>query len=112
MDRNLHWNDILAFVLEIASLIFWCLWVWQRVRTPIGRIALTALSMAGLMLLWAMLFAPTAEYRLTMPWLLVGKLLVLLQPGLLYFAGRPRAGIAWAALVILHLTAGGINGNL
>ncbi len=106
MKQGFTFNDILAFALEMAALALWGLWAASLAGPPIWRWALGLLAAAAFITLWALFFARTAGARLRMPWLLVGKLLLLLPPGLLYFgAGKPQ-GYIWAALVLVHLLTG------
>lgn len=112
MKESLTINDMLAFALELAALALWGLWAAKLGRTPFWRWALGLLAAAALIGLWSWLFARTAPGRLEMPWLLIGKLLLLLPPGLLYFRGRPWASVLWAALVVLHLLTGALQDGL
>lgn len=112
MNRDIGLNDILAFILEVAALALWGLWAWSLPRTTLWKVLLTAGVVGGLIAIWALFFARTAEHRLAMPWLFVGKLLLLLPAGLLYFQGKTLHSVVWAALVLLHLVVGAFQKGL
>lgn len=112
MNQSITFNDILAFMLEMAALVLWALWVVSLASAPFWRWALGILVVAGFIVIWALFFARTAVARLEMPWLLIGKLLVLMPPGLLYFGVRKPQGLIWALLVLVHLVIGSINHKL
>ena len=109
MKGNITAKDIMAFVLETAALVLLGLWAGSFAHSPVLRWSLFLLSAGIFAALWALFFAPKAPHRLLMPWLFVGKLLMLLPPGLLYFHGRILYSAAWAVLVLLHLIAGAIQ---
>ena len=109
MKDNITVNDIMAFVLEIAALVLLGLWAGSFAKALIWRWTLGLLAAAIFAALWALFFAPKAPHRLAMPWLLIGKLLLLLPPGLLYFQNKMLYGAVWAALVLLHLIAGAVQ---
>ena len=112
MKDSITANDILAFVLEMAALVLLGLWAGSFAEAPIWRWTLFLLAAAIYAALWALFFAPKATLRLSMPWLLVGKLMMLLPPGLLYFQSRILFSAVWAALVLLHLIVGAVQKNL
>lgn len=112
MKESITLGDILAFVVEIAALALWALWTASLAKTPLWRWFFGLLTAAALIFLWALFFSRTADARLHMPLLLIGKLLLLLPPGLLYFGVRKPGGLVWAALVLIHLVIGTVQGNL
>lgn len=65
--------------------------------------ALTLLALGVFVALWALLFAPTAAKRLRQPWLFVGKLILLLTPGILALQTALWQPLLWAALVLGYL---------
>ncbi len=109
---DIAWNDLLAFVLEIAALALWGLWARRLGGAGLpGWIAAFA-TWAAFILVWMFFFAPTAACRLPMPWLAIGKWLLLLPPGLLYWWGNAVFSLLWAGLVLLHLGWGWFKGGL
>lgn len=109
---SLGFNDILAFVLEIGALVLWGLWAWSVPRALPFKIALTVLCVGGFVALWALFFARNAGNRPGLIGLFIGKLLLLLPPGLLYFWKKPPLALLWAALVLVHLVIGVVQGKL
>lgn len=106
MKENVSANDVLAFLLEMAALVLWGLWAASLAKTPFWRWGLGLLAVAVFIALWALFFARTANMRPPPFWLALGKLLLLLPPGLLYFKGRPLPSLVYAGLVLLHLVVG------
>lgn len=106
MKENITANDVLAFVLEVAALVLWGLWAASLAKTTFWRWGLGLLASAALIALWALFFARTASFRPPLIWLALGKLLLLLPPGLLYFRGRLLQSLVYAGLVVLHLVVG------
>ncbi len=104
--NSLTFNDVLAFALEAAALILWGLWAGSLAKTPFWQWTLGILAVGIVVTLWALFFARTADNRPEMPWLLIGKLLILLPPGLLFFRGKTPHSLIWAGLVLLHLVLG------
>jgi Protein of unknown function (DUF2568) len=57
-----------------------------------------------LIAVWGVWVAPASEQRLSMPWLLIAKLVVFGPATVALVAvGRPRLGAMFAALVVLNL---------
>lgn len=106
MKENLSANDVLAFLLEMAALILWGSWAASLAKTTFWRWGLGLLAVAVFIALWALFFARTASYRPPLLMLALGKLLLLLPPGLLYFRGRLLPSLVYAILVLLHLVVG------
>lgn len=112
MKNAITFNDVLAFVLELAALALWGLWAGSLAQTPFWRWALGLLAVGIFIALWALFFARTAQHRPSLPLLFVGKLLLLLPPGLLYFRGKTIHSLVWAGLVLLHLVIGWVQNGL
>ncbi len=112
MKGDIRANDVLAFLLELGVLVMWGLWAWSVPRGTLGKALFTLVVVGGFIALWALFFARTAKSRLHMPWLLVGKLLALLPPGLLYFQDKTPHRLVWGAIVLLHLAVGTVQKGL
>lgn len=109
---GLGWNDVLAFVLEMGALILWGLWAWSLPGLLIWKLVLAALAVGGFIALWALFFARNAKSRASGAWLFIGKLLLLLPPGLLYFSPNLLLAGVWGLLVMLHLVVGASQGKV
>lgn len=77
-------KDILAFILEMLALAFWTIGASRWGGQSWQRWVFGLLSLALFVSLWALFFSPKAAHRLNMPWLFIGKLLILGLPVLLF----------------------------
>lgn len=112
MKESIGLNDILAFVLELAALVLWGLWAYRLPQARHWAWPAATLAVALFVGLWALFFARTAAHRPPLPWLALGKLLMLLPAGLLYWRGQISHSLLWAALVLIHLGWGLVQGEL
>lgn len=111
---QIGFNDILAFVLEIFALIAFGKFGYDLYDSPaVLRWVLALAALALFALIWVRFFAPTANQRLTMPWLLIGKAVMLSLPVLTFLqAGKPLYALPYLALVAIHLTIGSRSNSL
>ncbi len=100
-------KDVLAFALELAAIILFSRFAYNLVTSPAWLKWLLAIAAFALFaIIWAMLFAPTAGHRLTMPWLLIGKAVMLSLPLLTFWQmGKPIYSLPYLLLLIIHLVA-------
>jgi hypothetical protein len=97
-------NDALAFLLELAALAALAVWGFTAGTSWPLRILLGIGAPALMIVVWGFLLAPTADHRLTMPWLLVVKLVVFgLAAAALAAAGHPRLAVVFGVLVVVNL---------
>lgn len=110
MKRSIGANDVLAFLLELGALALVVkLILGFRGLSP-WRFVAAAVALAAVITLWALFFAPTANHRLTMPWLFWGKLVVLMLPGMAFLQDRrPALALIWGVLVLGHLIIGAVQ---
>lgn len=98
-------NYVLSFSLEVAAILAYGHWGFQLpTNNLINWYAGLGLPTV-LIVLWSQFFAPKASRRLSMPWLLVGKLIILIgSAAALYVAGSSTLGLLMGGLVILNLS--------
>lgn len=70
-------NDMLAFLLEIAALAAVALWGFTTGSSLPTRLVLGVGAPAVLIAAWGVWLAPASEQRLSTPWLLIAKLVVI-----------------------------------
>lgn len=105
-------NDALAFLLEIAALVGLAVWGFTVGPNLVLRVLLGVGAPAALIAAWAVWLAPTSDHRLTMPWLVVAKVVVFgLATAALATAGHPRLAIALGVLVAINLALAVALGN-
>ena len=112
MKHTVTVNDVLAFLLEMAALVLLGMWARGLPKVSVWRWPAVLLAAGAFIALWALFFARTANHRLPMPWLAVGKLLMLMPAGLLYWRGQMVPSLLWAILVLGHLAWGWVKGGL
>lgn len=107
------WNDILAFLLEMAAVAL----TFLSAKRDLGAVTAAGIPVSviitvGLILLWALFFSQKANFRLKMPWLLIGKAILLGLPGVLFFRANLPLVIFWLLPVVIHLAVGTIQKSL
>jgi hypothetical protein len=106
-------SDVVAFVVELAALAALVVAAWTLAPNLAARIALAVCALAVFVAVWALWLAPTAGQRLTMPWLLIVKIVVLGLPFVaLAVAGHPLLAGVCGALTAAHLAVAAANGWL
>lgn len=106
-------NEALAFLIELIALVsFGYLGTMFSNNKMIQTIG--AVVCVGIMIvLWGAFFAPKADYRLMMPWLFVGKLIILLMPGyIMLYKKNFTWSVIWSAVVILHLVVATLQNQM
>jgi len=92
-------NLALSFAIELAAIIACIYWAYQL---PVGgalKIIGAIVAPIVLIAIWTLFFAPQADYRLSMPGLVIGKLILFgVVTGLLYAAGQRSWGFAFGLL--------------
>ena len=96
--------DLLAFIVEMAALVLVGRYFWALGQTPLSKIVLLVLSLVVFGAVWGLFLSPKATYRLTMPLLLVAKLIMLGIPLLLGLrSNHPVISIIYGVLLAIHL---------
>jgi hypothetical protein len=90
-------NDVLAFLLELAALAAVALWAWKHPESLLLRMTASAVATGGVTLLWARFAAPRAARRLAGPGLVSLKLLVF---GAAAASLLATLGPVWAVLFV------------
>jgi hypothetical protein len=106
-------NDVLAFIIELIALAGFgylgTMFSNNKILQTIGAVVCVGI----MVVLWGAFFAPKADYRLTMPWLFVGKLIILLMPGyILLYKKNFTWALIWVAVVILHLVVATLQNQM
>jgi hypothetical protein len=98
-------NLLLAFLIEIAMLVAFCLAGWSATRVMWLRLGLAVGLPAVAIVLWAMFAAPRAgKRRLKMPALLIFKAAIFVFAGAAWwFAGQAFIASIFTALVAINL---------
>ncbi|MEU6763983.1 YrdB family protein [Streptomyces sp. NPDC046853] len=99
-------NEVLAFVLELAALVFLSWWGFGAGHEGALRIVLGVGTPLLAILLWALFAAPKARLRPRLPFVLVVKALVLGGgAAALYAVGHPVAAVVVAVVTVLNTAA-------
>ncbi len=94
-----------SFLLELALLAIFGIFGYQLVSESsllILKVFAGILAVVAIAVLWGILFAPKALHRLSMPWLLIGKILVFGAGGIM-LVSLQRSGLAIGFLIMVIL---------
>lgn len=98
-------NDALAFILELVCIIIYGGFGYFIAQEKWMKILFTILFPLILIIVWWLYFSPKADYRLEMPALLIGKLIIMfLAVGMLWYLEDTKKALILAVLIIVHLT--------
>ena len=97
-------NAVVAFVVELIAIFsFGYIGAYFFTGRPLQIIG-AIVSVVAIIFVWALFFSPKASYRLEMPWLFIGKLIILLMPSLMfYLKGDMQWAVSWAVIILVHL---------
>lgn len=105
--------DVLALGVELAALAGLMRFAWLAGDSLWVKLGFAALALLGFGLIWGFFFSPKAPHRLEMPWLLLGKVVMLGIPLLLSWGKiAPAVVIGYAIALLLHLVWGAARGWL
>jgi len=98
----------ISFFLELAVLSIYGVfgyWLVPESSPVVLKVLAGILAAAAFAILWGMIFAPKASHRLRMPWLLLGKTLML-GGGVLMLFSLDREGLAIGILIVIVINFG------
>lgn len=96
-------NDIIAFIIEVTSLILLTIWVYSLFRVQWMKIASVILILTVIALIWGNFFAPSAKSALSgnIRWVL--EFAILYFPYLRFIKEKPGLPIAAGIIIFLNL---------
>lgn len=96
-------NDVLAFVLELASIVLLVRWSFSIERNLFIKILLAIVLVAIFAVVWGMFFSPKAPYALEgmLRWVL--QFIILFIPYLQFARSRPWLLAVGAILIFVNL---------
>lgn len=98
----------ISFILELAILYVYGIFGYRLApESSPGALKVIAgtLAAAAIAILWGIFFAPKAIRRLRMPWLLIGKILVM-GAGVLMLFNLHYSGLAIGVLLVVIINFG------
>lgn len=97
-------NLALAFFIELIALASFGYLGFMLFSTLYLKVFAAVIGIAVMGVVWGIFFSPKATHRLTMPWIFIGKMLLLTMPAyILLFRREFTWATAWALLVAYHL---------
>lgn len=107
----LIFNDILAFVLEIAAIILYGMIAYQQSDHRIIKVLLVVIAIAVFAIIWGRFFAPTAPNALQgwLRWVL--EFIILFLPWVIYFHNRPTYIVIGGVIIIANLAIQALIGR-
>lgn len=96
-------NDILAFVIEIASLVLVTNWAFSIPVHRWQKFLLAGVALLVFVVVWALFFAPTARYPLKGPMRWILEFIVLFFPFLRFHRGRMWFSVLAGVFIAVNL---------